>query len=252
MEYLGITPRKVKIAVFEFTGCAGCELQLLNKEETLTDFLDAVEIVRFREASSAVSDDYLAAFVEGSISREDEIKRLEKIRSHAKILIAIGSCACFGGVNQMKNAVDISLANREVYGKFPKLSLPARPLKDFVRVDLEIPGCPISKSEIESVIKHMMWRVMFKFPVYPVCVECKQRFNTCLFERAQLCLGPVTMGGCGAPCPTGGMGCWGCRGPAIDPNYDSFFSLAEERGFSRDEIEEMMNFFGGFTGVTLK
>ena len=38
--------------MFDFTGCEGCELQLTNKEETLGAFLDAVEVVNFREASS--------------------------------------------------------------------------------------------------------------------------------------------------------------------------------------------------------
>lgn len=250
MEYLGMSPRKVKVAVFDFTGCGGCELQLVNKEETLVSFLEAIEIVRFREASSAVSDDYFVAFVEGSISRNDEINRLEKIRSNAKLLIALGSCACFGGVNKLKDEFDLILANREVYGTCPKSSQAAKPLKDFVKVDLEIPGCPVSKSEIESVIKHLVWKVIYKFPAYPVCVECKQQFTTCLFSKGRLCLGPITLGGCGSPCPAGGLGCWGCRGPAIDPNYESFFAIAAEMGFSRDEINEHLNFFGGFTGVT--
>ena len=40
MKYLGIEPSKPKVAVFDFTGCEGCELQLANKEETLVDFLE--------------------------------------------------------------------------------------------------------------------------------------------------------------------------------------------------------------------
>ncbi len=30
MRYLGIEPVRPKVAVFEFTGCEGCELQLSN------------------------------------------------------------------------------------------------------------------------------------------------------------------------------------------------------------------------------
>ena len=52
-----------------------------------------------------------------------------------------------------------------------------------------------------------------QFPVYPVCVECKQRFTTCLFEGGQLCLGPVARAGCEALCPQGNMPCTGCFGP---------------------------------------
>ena len=32
------------------------------------------------------------------------------------------------------------------------------------------------------------------------------------------CLGPITHAGCGAMCPSYGRGCYGCFGPAEDPN----------------------------------
>ena len=57
------------------------------------------------------------------------------------------------------------------------------------------------------------------------------------------------MGGCNAPCPAGGLGCWGCRGPAADANFDEFFNIVKERGFSDREVDERINFFGGFKGV---
>jgi len=251
MRYLGITPNKPKVAVFDFTGCEGCELQLVNKEETLIDFLSAIDLKAFREVTSASTEDYDIALIEGAISRDDEIRRLEKIRSHAKVLVAMGSCACFGGVNKMKNAFDLQAANQEVYGGQPKETSLVKAVKDIVKVDLEIPGCPVSKAEIETVIQHLIWDIPFKFPAYPVCVECKQRFTTCMFEKGVLCLGPVTRGGCNAPCPAGGLGCWGCRGASADPNFESFFSIARERGFSSDEINERVNFFSAFQEVTV-
>ncbi len=54
------------------------------------------------------------------------------------------------------------------------------------------------------------------------------------------------MGGCDAVCPAGGLGCWGCRGPAADPNFEEFLSLARARGFGDAEICERINFFGAF------
>ena len=65
----------------------------------------------------------------------------------------------------------------------------------------------------------------------------------------ELCLGPITRAGCDAPCPAGGLGCWGCRGSAENPNYDEFFSLAKEKGFSEREINDRLGFFGGFEDV---
>ena len=246
MKYLGIEPRRPKLAVFDFTGCEGCELQLANKEETLGDFLKGIEVTNFRQVSSAASDDYEVALIDGAISREDEVERLKEIRSHARILVAMGSCACFGGVNRMKNAFDLEAANQEVYGDKPKATLPTRAIHEVVEVDLQIPGCPVSKEEIERIVQHLVLQIPFRFPVYPVCLDCKHRFTTCLFEKGQLCLGSISRGGCNAPCPAGGLGCWGCRGPAEDCNLDEFLALAERHGYAEAEVRERLGFFGGF------
>jgi coenzyme F420-reducing hydrogenase gamma subunit len=246
MEYLGIQRERIKLGVFDFTGCEGCELQIANKEETLAAFLDCIEVVKFREVSSAAGDDYDVALVDGAITRDDESDRLKEIRARAKVLVAIGSCACFGGVNRMKNATNLSEANRVVYGNKPKPTLKTRAVHELVRVDLAIPGCPINKEELERVVRHVVLDVPFEFPVYPVCVECKHRFTTCLFEKGQLCLGTIVQAGCNAPCPAGGLGCWGCRGPAQDHNMEEFLRLARQHGFSDREVAERLGFFGGF------
>ena len=183
MKYLGIEPTRPKVAVFDFTGCEGCELQFANKEETLHHFLSLVDVVNFREISSANGHDYDVAFVEGAISRADEVERLEGIRQQAKMLVALGSCACFGGVNRMKNAMDLAEANRIVYGDAPKETAAVRPVGDVVKVDLMVPGCPVSKPEVERLVQHLVWGVPFHTPGYPVCVECKQHFTVCVMEQ---------------------------------------------------------------------
>jgi coenzyme F420-reducing hydrogenase gamma subunit len=252
LKYLSIQPKRPKIGVFDFTDCEGCELQLLNKEESLVPFLEAVEVVNFREAATEASDDYEIAFIEGAVSRQDEVERLKKIRGNARVLVALGSCACFGGVNRMKNEYDLSAANAEVYGDRPKETLPVRAVKEIVTVDMEIPGCPVYKPEVERIVRHLVLDVPFSFHSYPVCVECKQRFTTCLMDKGQLCLGSIVRAGCHAPCPAGGLGCWGCRGPAEAPNYEEFLELARERGFEEEEIRERLNFFGGFQDVHIE
>jgi sulfhydrogenase subunit delta len=249
MKYLRVEPKRPRIGVFDFTGCEGCELQLANKESTLVPFLTAIEVVNFREVSSARGEDYDVALIEGAISREDEVERLQKIRERAKVLVALGSCACFGGVNRMKNAYNLAEANREVYGSMPKPTAPVRAIKEVVHVDMQIPGCPVNKDEVERIVQHVAFGIPYFFPEYPVCVECKQRFTTCLYDRGQMCLGPIAQAGCNAPCPAGGLGCWGCRGPAPDLNFEEFREMATRRGFSEREITERLNFFGGFEGV---
>ncbi len=245
MRYLGITPRRLSIGVFELTSCEGCELQLANKEDTLVDFLRAADIVAFREISSAPPGRFEVALVEGAVTRDDEVPRLQAIREQARLVVALGSCACFGGVNRLKDAAPAA-ARDAVYGGTPVPSGPVRPLHDVVPVDLELPGCPVAKEEVERVLRHLVLDVPFDPPVYPVCVECKQRFVTCTFETGQLCLGSVTRAGCGAPCPAGGLGCWGCRGPAAEASLDAFRAACLALGYGRHEVDERLAFYGGF------
>jgi sulfhydrogenase subunit delta len=252
MRYLGIEPRKPRVAVFDFTGCEGCELQLANKEETLVDFLSAIEVVNFREISSHTGGLYEVALVDGAVTRSDEVERLKQIRKQAKLVVALGTCACFGGVSQLKNVFDQDEANREVYGDKPKESRPTRAIKDVIKVDMEIPGCPVSKEEVERIVQHLVWEVPFHFPAYPICLECKQRFTVCRFDVGELCLGPITRGGCGAPCPANSLGCWGCRGMAEEANTRSFLEIIHERGFGDREIRERLSFFGGFEALACR
>lgn len=249
MKYLGIPLEKPKIGVFGLTGCEGCQLQIANKEETLSDLLSLVDVRNFRLISSDKADDYDIAFVEGSVTREDEVERLKKIRKQAKILVAMGACACLGGVHNLRSRFPLSEASTAVYGDFPIESGPVRKVSDVVPVDAELHGCPISKPEFEWLVRHLVVGVMPQLPQYSVCVECKQRLNTCVLDMGLLCMGPVTRGGCYAVCPRNRFGCWGCRGAAEEANFESLVQILHDHGFSDREIGERASFFNAFSGV---
>jgi sulfhydrogenase subunit delta len=249
VKYLGIEPQKVRVGVFDFTGCEGCELQLSNNEDSLLDFLSLLEVVNFREVSSDEGQDYDIALVDGNISRADEVERIKDIRSKAKVLVAMGSCACFGGVNQQKNRFEIDDVVKEVYGEHKVETEKVKRIADVVDVDLEIPGCPVSKKEVERIVVNIVTGADIKIPKYPVCVECKQKLNTCVVDLGQICLGPISRAGCDAVCPTGGVGCLGCRGPAEDANFESLKQILMEKGHSEAAIIERMRFYGAFNDM---
>ena len=249
MKYLGIPLEKPKVGVFGLTGCEGCQLQISNKEETLGDLLSLIEVRNFRLISSDKHDDYDIAFVEGSVTREDEVERLKKIRKQAKVLVAMGACACLGGVHNLRSRFPLAEASEVVYGDYPIESGPVRRVSDVVPVDIELPGCPINKSEFEWLVRYLTLGLEPQFPQYPVCVECKQRLNTCVLDMGILCMGPVTRGGCDAICPRNHFGCWGCRGPAEEANYESLVQILRDHGFSDREIAERAAFFNAFSGV---
>lgn len=246
--YLGVAVPRPRVAFFELTSCEGCQLQLLNNEATLLDFLALVEIVAFREAMTESSDTYDIAFVEGSVSRDDEIERLRAIRSRAKLLVAFGSCACFGGVNQLKNRFgDLDWVNRTVYGDQPQATREVSPLRAFVPVDLEIYGCPVSKEEVERIVTDLVLGKTVAHPEYPVCMECKANENICLYDMGEPCLGPVTRAGCNAWCPNSRAGCWGCRGPAAAANVEQLVAIMRQHGFSAATVLDRLECFGGFS-----
>jgi coenzyme F420-reducing hydrogenase gamma subunit len=246
MNHLGFTLEKVKIGSFDFTCCEGCQLQLANKESTLTDFLALLDIRNFREISSERHDDYDIALVEGSITRSDEVERLKAIRAQAKVLVAFGACACFGGVNSLKNRIPQEEAVSEVYDGKAVETMPSMKISDIVTVDYSIPGCPVSKEEVERVVVGVITRSPVSLPKYPVCVECKQRLNTCLFDLGEICLGAISRAGCNAVCPTGKTPCLGCRGPAEDINFPSFLQLVKDKQLSIADMKEKLAFYNGF------
>jgi len=251
-SYLGVPIPRPRVAVFEFTGCGGCQLQLLNREAGLLDFLALVDIVDFREAMSNRSEDYEIALVAGSITREAEASRLKEIRQQARLLVSLGSCACFGGVNRLKDRfADQQWVSRQVYGARPVENRPVRPLADLVPVDLEIYGCPINKEEVERLLTDLVLGRKIDLPRYPVCMECTAGGNTCLYDLGEPCLGPITRAGCNAWCPASRMGCWGCRGPADDANVEQLRLIMKSRGFSEETIMDRLECFGGFVAQPL-
>lgn len=245
--YLGVPIIRPRVAFFDFSSCEGCQLQMINNEATLLDFLSLVRVVNFREAMTESSDDYDIAFIEGSITRQDEVARLSLIRSRAKVVVALGSCACFGGVNRLKNRfADLAWVKKVVYGDTPVDTDVVRPVEDVVQVDLKIFGCPVRKEEVEKIVTNVVLGKEIVHPKYPVCMECTAHGNACLFDLGEPCLGPVTRAGCGAWCPDNRAGCWGCRGPADDPNLKQMEQLMSAKGFSREELLDRLECFGGF------
>jgi coenzyme F420-reducing hydrogenase gamma subunit len=217
-------------------------------EEDILNLLTLIQPVEWREAMSDQSDEYDIAIIEGSITRPEDEEKLKKIREKAKILIALGACATMGGVNKLKDNFDLEEVKQCVYGKdasMPHLrTAPTKALHEVVKVDFKIHGCPINNKEFAYIVQCL---VMGKTPVvpnYPVCVECKMRENVCRYEYNEICLGPVTRAGCGAPCPSAGFWCFGCRGYVDDPNVQAAREVMEQYGKTMDDLKSRLLLFG--------
>ncbi|MCL4487796.1 MAG: NADH:ubiquinone oxidoreductase [Chloroflexi bacterium] len=237
-----------KVAFFDFTSCEGCQLTVVDSLQTHLDLLDAVEIVRFREAISDRGEDYAIAFVEGSITRPSDAERLKGIRAQAAVLVALGACAHLGGINAIKNLSPFEQARRYVYGDHGEWypTYETRPLSAVVKVDAFIPGCPIDREEFVQVVQALLLGKKPSIPDYPMCVTCKMKENVCLFDKGGVCLGPLTRAGCGAICPSYGVGCEGCRGVISNPNRDAMEDVLAEHGLTPDALFARMTLFGAY------
>lgn len=239
---------KPRVAFFDFAGCEGDQLQIANLEEELLELLGHIELVSFREIMKEHSDDYDIAFIEGSCTRPSDEGRLKKIRSNAKIVVALGSCATIGGINCLKNARPPDQVRSEVYGDKADLfeTYAARPIDAVIPVDVKIHGCPIHRGEFLNIVKALLMGKKPFIPNYPVCVECKKNENICVFEKGLTCVGPVTRAGCDSCCVNEGAVCWGCRGLIDDPNRDAHREVLEKYGLTTDEVRNKFNLYAQY------
>lgn len=242
---------KPRISFHDFTSCEGCQLQVLNCEDELLDILGAVDIVNFREAIDEKSDDYAIAFIEGAFTRESDRARLEHIRQCAGIVVALGACACTGGLNVLKNFRGVEKSMKTVYGDKADWyeTSPAQPIEDVIKVDVKIRGCPISGKEFLEVVKSVLAGRTPHIPDHPVCVECKLKENVCLYDKGDYCLGVVARAGCDAWCPSYGGWCYACRGLISDPNNGAAKDVLEEHGLTVQQVLDKFRLFNGVYDV---
>ena len=236
---------KAKIGFFDFAGCEGCQLTVMNLENELLQLLKLVKIVEFRELMTEQASHLDIAFVEGSICRPGDRGRLQQIRSRSKLLVALGSCADNGGVNLLGSDRTPEVLRQQVYGSnLPHLytEMP-QPLSAIVNVDFRVPGCPIDGQEFLAILQALLLHQHPELPSFAVCVECKLAEYPCSFEFGQVCLGPVTRAGCRAICIDGGAHCRGCRGLIDNPRTTPYHQILERHGLSVDEILDQYRTF---------
>ena len=244
---------KPTVGLFGLTGCAGDQLVILNCEDQLLDLVGALEIRDFLMASSAndANCELDVALVEGAVLSQRDEEMLQRIRARAKCLMAVGTCAVWGGVAAMDRSTDRARLLTDVYGDLGMKydSLPARALHEVVKVDLTLTGCPIEKGQFLSAISNLLNGDPPILPAFPVCTECKMRENNCLLiERSQVCCGPLTVAGCDARCPGLGVPCVGCRGPADDANITSALAMFGEMSIPRERIAGKLRTFAPLSG----
>ncbi|MCX6656937.1 MAG: F420-nonreducing hydrogenase, partial [Candidatus Bathyarchaeota archaeon] len=213
-----------------------------------------------------IPDQIDVAILEGGVRTEREVEITKKIRENSSVLITLGSCACFGGVPGLANLQQGDELLKRVYSEqkgtiaseMPTLDhlLPKQQaIGDYVKVDFRIPGCPPETGDIASILTTLLDGGTPELCKTDVCEQCPRErigeyskklkriyeevddHERCFLEQGFLCMGPATMGGCGAPCPKAGMPCDGCRGPTAGNSDQGLAMLDALTSLTREANE---------------
>lgn len=249
----------VKIALEALASCSGCEISILDLHEDLVKLLDQAEIVYAPIIMDVkeVPEDIDIAIVSGSVRNEENKERLEELREKSKILIAYGTCACYGGITGMADLYTPEEVVSSAYTNnpstesaplpnevVPELLSIVHPTSDFTVIDGFIPGCPPKEQLTHDILIPLINDEAPDVPKKSVCADCQREMEhieydkihrriegeaepgKCFLSQGYVCLGSVTLGRCGALCTEAGVPCHGCGGPSLDvlrePSHDIY------------------------------
>lgn len=156
---------KPRIATVWLDGCSGCHMSFLDMDERLLALAELVDLVYSPVVDTKVfPDDVDIALVEGAVASEDDEKKIKKVRAHSKVLVAMGDCAVTGNVPAMRNPIGPQavldrayIENASAQQQIPCVVVPrllkvVRPLHEYVKVDVFLPGCPPSADTFHTAL----------------------------------------------------------------------------------------------------
>ncbi|MFW9909341.1 MAG: F420-nonreducing hydrogenase [Candidatus Thorarchaeota archaeon] len=242
----------VPVAMAQGSSCWGCFQSLIDIHLGLADVLPKLDIkywqavvdFKLHHLEGYEDKSIVVGFFEGMARTEEDIHLLKTMRNKCQILIAYGSCSCFGGIPTLANLSDIEECYDVKYrenktfsgGKVPSENIPkietvVRPNSDFVNFDIYLPGCPPTPKLIATAVTSLLEGKELELPPHTVCHYCKREKKEtpidnilrpfqgiadperCLLEQGYICVGSATWGLCEGQCVNKGATCRGCFGP---------------------------------------
>ena len=161
--------KKVKVATVWLDGCSGCHMSLLDMDAAIISLGRKIDLVYGPLVDAQeFPDDVDVTLVEGAVSSQDDLNKIQKIRQKTQVLVSLGDCAVTGNVPGMRNSIPVQKLLQRIYvdgadegkvvptDRVPALLKQARPLREFVTVDVCLPGCPPATKNIVGVINDLL------------------------------------------------------------------------------------------------
>lgn len=244
---------KVSVATTWLQGCSGCHIALLDLHQEFLDLLELIEIKYSPIVDVKKVPKVDVGIVEGCVANAENAEVLKVFRQQSKTLVALGTCACFGGIAGLRNLFALQDVLERGYvstestvegqipsgAEIPPLTKHIKPIDQVVKVDHYVPGCPPLPSAIKETMVALVEGRTPELKTRNLCEECDRRkdkmlvpsrdFVTdavlspheldhidpelCFLEQGVLCMGPATREGCDTRCLKRNMPCRGCMGP---------------------------------------
>lgn len=177
-----------KLAIYWLGACGGCDQSIVDLNEVLLRVADRVEFVLWPLAMDfkydhirALSDQAIAlCLLHGCVRNSEHLAMARLLRAKSQLILAFGSCACFGGTPALANFRSRRDILDWVYrdaptvdnplGVFPQrstmvdgrqLTLPeffdhVYPLNQVIDVDYYLPGCPPPVDLIAAALQGLL------------------------------------------------------------------------------------------------